>query len=114
MKVSLTYELDLIDEQTIANGINYSQNYYESKICIKFIYKDYKCKKFAHFFVLYSANNLVEVYINSHGTPSTRCPSSCHHQSRENISWHQLRSNYSHDSTMASGSAKKHSPGLRR
>lgn len=60
-----------------------------------------------------SANNLMEVYLNSHGTASTRCPSSCHHQSRENIGWHQLRSTLS-ESSQITGSARKPSPGLRR
>ncbi|XP_055297441.1 cholecystokinin receptor type A-like [Sitodiplosis mosellana] len=71
-------------------------------------------KKHLAFDSTQSSNNLVEVYINSHGTPSTRCPSSCHHQSRENIPWHQLRGNCSHESSLMIGSAKKHSPGLRR
>ncbi|XP_037049844.1 cholecystokinin receptor type A-like [Bradysia coprophila] len=64
-----------------------------------------------------SSNNLVEVYLNAHGTASTRCPSSsCHHQTRDNVLvWHQLKSNYSQDSqTTTIGSAKKYSPGLRR
>ncbi|KAJ6635969.1 Cholecystokinin receptor, partial [Pseudolycoriella hygida] len=39
-----------------------------------------------------SSNNLVEVYLNAHGTASTRCPSACHHQSRDNmLAWHQLK-----------------------
>lgn len=59
------------------------------------------------------ANNLMEVYLNSHGTASTRCPSTCHHPSRENIGWHQLRSTLS-ESSQITGSAKKPSPGLRR
>lgn len=69
---------------------------------------------FVYFCLLETANNLVEVYINAQGTPSTRCPSSCHHQSRENIPWHQIRGNCSHESSLMVNSAKKHSPGLRR
>lgn len=91
----------------------------------------------------YLANNLVEVYLNAHGTASTRCPSTCQHQSsKENGStWHQLRAttptaqpqnnghshhlnnhHYSQESshgaatttTIIGGSAKAQSPGLRR
>lgn len=77
-------------------------------------YKYIFCALFSFYYSSATANNLVEVYLNAHGTPSTRCPSSCHHQSRENIAWHQLRSNCSQDSSQVTGSAKKQSPGLRR
>lgn len=99
-------------------------------------------ERFLFHIIFFIANNLVEVYINAHGTASTRCPSStCQHQSsKENGStWHQLRATtptaipqsngHSHHlnnhhlqesshgattSTIIGGSAKTQSPGLRR
>lgn len=71
-----------------------------------------------------AANNLVEVYLNAHGTPNSRCPSSCsnHQQSvrdHQQVPWTQLRNQTFSEcrSTRCEccGSAVKNkSPGLRR
>ncbi|GAB0099441.1 uncharacterized protein DMENIID0001_152990 [Sergentomyia squamirostris] len=67
-----------------------------------------------------STNNLVEVYIDSQGTPATRFPSNCRRQAgngRDSVSWTQLRNHWSQESTcsrVAIGSVRKYAPGLRR
>lgn len=116
--------------------------YIQSRLIRQFSLASSNFERFLFHNFLYIANNLVEVYLNAHGTASTRCPSTCQHQSsKENGStWHQLHATtptalpqnngHSHHlnnhhylqesshgattTTIIGGSAKAQSPGLRR